>query len=267
ENQKTGYFGVLINARSAYISSANLYWLREGGKTHLSEPTNEYEPADVLANRLYKKRIEFAHEYLNKVHPKSFSGARDSSLREAITELISINRPVRIDTNQAQNRGEIRYLQQALANHGVLVQTGDYSSSIAEYAIENKVEKYQEKYPALADLITLLKKIKPGETLVFWETLEKLIKSPYGLGPYALSVFLACAVRYFGDELRLKINNTQPGYSPTDDPDVIIDVATGKYQLCSVERRAINPATTKFINGIYNEFSTTPAKAGSQQTL
>jgi len=267
ENQKTGYYGDFINIRSSYTGSDNLYWLRQGGKTHLGEPTNEYEPADIFMNRQYTNRTTIAHDYLNKVHPKSFSGSRDSALREAIVELTNINRPVRIDSSQAQNKGEIRYLLRALKNHGVLVQTGDYSASIAEYAIENKVDKYQKQYPALVELISTLKELEPGNSFPLGEIINQLIQAPYGIGPYALSIFFGCVVRYFGDELRLKINKDQPGYSQTDDPDVIIDVSTGKYQMASVERREINPATAKLINGIYNEFSESPAKAGSQQTL
>ena len=94
-----------------------------------------------------------------------------------------------------------------------------------------------------------------------------MTEAPYGLGPFALALFMACAVRHFGDELRLKINPTALGYAPTNDPETIIDLATGKFPTATVERRFLNAPTAHLINEIYNLFAETPAPAGTQQTL
>jgi len=63
---------------------------------------------------------------------------------------------------------------------------------------------------------------------------------------------MACAVRHFGDELRLKINPIALGYAPTNDPETIIDLAIGKFPTATIERRFLNPPTTHLINEIYN---------------
>ena len=267
ENQKTGRVGDLIRARDRYVDAKDLYWYREDGKTHLADANNEYEPADVLMNRIFDKRNTISHNYLSKAHPKSFSGTKDTALREAVAKLVAIDRSVEIDHGEKENRGEIRYLKMALANEGVLRQEGDYDGNVAQYELENNPEKYRYQYPALADLIENLKNIKRGESVILWGLLSETTEAPYGLGPYALALFTACAFRYFGDELRLKINPQAFGYSPTDDPTTIIDVATGSFPTAVVERRSINPATSKLINDIYNQFSETPAPAATQQTL
>ena len=267
ENQKTGRYGDLIRAREQYFSANGLYWYREDGKTHLNFANNEYEPADELMNRLYDKRNNVSHEYLSKAHPRTFSGKKDSPLNESIERLVSTDKPIEIDHSQKENKGEIRYLLKALANHGVLVQEGDYEGNIAYYQLETNIDRYRSRYPALVDLIEELKQIDRGENINLWYILSKFTDSPYGLGPYALSLFTACAFRFFGDELRLKINPQGFGYSPTDDPEIIIDVATGQFPKAEVERRVINAPTASLINKIYNLFANKPAPAATQQTL
>jgi len=267
ENQKTGRVGDFIRIRERYLEATGLHWYREDGKTLVSDPINEYEPADALMNRLFTKRNTVTHDYLNKAHPRSFAGARDAALRDAVGKLVDTDRLVAIDNSVKENRGEIRYLKLALANQGVLVQEGDYLGNVASYELEGNPATYQHKYPALYDLIDSLKRIERGEGLNVWGELGDLTEDPHGLGPYALSIFLGCAIRHFGDELRMKINPAALGYAASNDPELVIDLAIGKYPLATVERRFLNPATTKLINEVYNLFSDAPAPAGTHQTL
>lgn len=264
---KTGRIGDFIRVREHYLEAKGLHWYREDGKTLVADPINEYEPADALMNRLFGKRNTISHEYLSKAHPKNFSGAKDTALRDAVARLIETDKPVQIDHSEKENRGEIRFLKLALSNHGILQQVGDYDGNIASYELESNPLKYQYKYPALSDLIEKLKHIQRGATLNIWGELANMTEAPYGLGPYGLALFMACAVRHFGDELRLKINPTMLGYAPTNDPETIIDLATGKFPTATIERRFLNPPTARLINEIYNLFAETPALAGTQQTL
>lgn len=267
EAQQTGRIGEFLRARDRYLGATELYWYQDEGKTHLAEPGSDYAPADVLVNRLYSQHNTVAHEYLNKAHPKSFSGKKDSALREAVAKLIETERSVQIDHGEKENRGEIRYLKALLVKEGVLTQKGDYQGNLAEYELEDKPEKYQDKFPALAALLGRLKAVKRGESVNLTELLSIYTEPPFGQGPYALALFTGCVFRYFGDELRLKVNPTTYGYSPTNDPDIVIDVATGAFPMATIERRVITPAIEKLINSIYNMFADTPAPAGTQQTL
>jgi hypothetical protein len=56
ENQKTGRVGDFIHARERYLEAKGLLWYREDGKTLVADPVNEYDPADVLMNRLFTSR-------------------------------------------------------------------------------------------------------------------------------------------------------------------------------------------------------------------
>lgn len=267
EAQKSGRVGEFIKARDRYLGAIELFWYQQDGKTLLANPGNEYEPADALMENLYTERNTTSHEYLNKAHPKSFSGTKDSALREAVAKLVETDRPIQIDHAEKENRGEIRYLRMLLVKDGVLVQKGDYHGNIADYELEANPEKYRNKFPALVALFDELKKIDRGGSVELWKLLSTYMEHPYGLGPYALALFTACAVRYFGDELRLKINPNNYGYSPTDDPEIVIDVATGRYSTATIERRVITPATENLIGDIYAAFAETPPSAGTKQSL
>ena len=267
ENLRTGRFGDFVRARQRYLEAIGMHWYRDDGKTLVSDPLNEYEPADALMNRLFTHRNTVTHEYLNKTHPRRFVGPKDAALHDAVARLVDTDRPVAIDHSEKENRGQIRYLKLALANQGVLVQQGDYVGNVATYELESDPDKYQDRFPALYALIDRLKQIRRGEALNLWGEVSRLTDGPYGLGPYALSVFLGCALRHFGDELRLKINPAALGYAANNDPELVIDLAIGRYPQATVERRFLNLATTRLINEIYSLFGERPAAAGAQQTL
>jgi len=90
---------------------------------------------------------------------------------------------------------------------------------------------------------------------------------PYGQGPIALSLYLAYAVRAFGDELRLQLQPGAVGYAPMNDPDLIIALTNNEHPNAILERQTIGPAARALINGIYNLFAEEPGVAGQQHTV
>jgi hypothetical protein len=264
EVQKTGRLGEFIKLRERYLQAKELNWYQKDGKVLVANPNSDHEPADALMSILFKKRNTAEHTILNLAHPsKLFPGAKDNALRDAVARLVAFERPVEIDNNEKESQGEIRYLRNALVNNAVLRQTGDYSGSSALYELEINHEIYQNKYPALVELVQILRGIGRGEKLTLWPKLQELTEAPYGLGPFALSMFMAVAVRYLGDEMRLKLNPTGLGYAQVNDPEVIIDLATGIYPYASVERRQRTPLTIELIDSAYNLFAETPGPAGT----
>src|SRR5690606_239949 len=55
ENQKNGYIGDLLRTRERYLDAKGLHWYREDGKTLVSDPVNDSEPADALMDSLFTK--------------------------------------------------------------------------------------------------------------------------------------------------------------------------------------------------------------------
>ena len=263
EGQKSGRIGEFMKVRERYLQAKGLNWYQKDGKVLVSNPNSDHEPADALMSIQFKKRNTAEHTILNLAHPKTFPGAKDNALREAVARLIAFEHPVEIDNNEKENQGEIRYLRNVLVNNGVLRQTGDYVGSNALYQLETNQEIYQNKFPALVELVQTLRLIGRGEKYTIWPKLQDFIESPYGLGPYSLSLFMAVAVRFLGDEMRLKLSPAGLGYAQLNDPEVIIDLATGKYPYAAIERRERTPEMTELIDRVYSLFSETPFSAGS----
>ncbi|MEI8131486.1 MAG: hypothetical protein WCG34_03565 [Leptolinea sp.] len=263
---KTGRIGEVIKTRDQYLSAQGLTWYQQDGKILVNQPKNAHEPADALMSLLYTKRNTVPHPILNLAHPPRFAGARDNALREAVARLVDYGRLVEIDADEKESQGEIRYLRNVFSHQGLLHKNSDHLGSIAHYELVQDIVSYQNKFPALVELVNFLRGIQRGQKESIWQKLKTLSEAPYGLGPYALSLFLAVAVRYLGDELRLKPNPTQFGYSSVSDPDIIISVATGQYPNATVERVEKTQAVTMLIDGVYNLFTETPAPAATHHT-
>ena len=142
-----------------------------------------------------------------------------------------------------------------LVKHGVLRKTKDHLGSTAYYDLVQDPEIFKKELPALFALVEFFRNIEQGQKENIWPKLQEFTDIPYGIGPYAFSLFMAVAIRYLGDELRLKPQPTQIGYAPLNDPELIIAVATGQNPSATVERVEKTQAVTALIDGVYGSFS------------
>ena len=146
-------------------------------------------------------------------------------------------------------------------------QVGPASGNIASYDVERTTDKFRSKLPALGAMLDTLSGLKQGETPPVRKLLATHADVPYGQGPIALSLFLAYAVRAFGDELRLQLQPGAVGYVAMNDPDLIIGLVNNEHPNAILERQTISPAARALINGIYNLFAVEPGGAGQQHTV
>lgn len=146
-------------------------------------------------------------------------------------------------------------------------QTGPASGSVAHYQVESSNDKFRDKLPALAAMLDTLRRLKQGDTLPVRTLLAAHADMPYGQGPIALSLFLAYAVRAFGDELRLQSQPGAVGYVAMNDPDLIVGLVNNEHPNAILERQAISPAARALISGINNLFAAEPGAAGQQHTV
>ncbi len=267
ERRETGYTGDFVKARKRYLDARELSWYGKEGAVFLSQPQSEYEPADEVMGRLYQKRNRTPHPYLNQIHVTRFGPGKDVPLTDAVAALLRTHRPVEIDHSAPANRGEIRYLKNVLADSGALRQVGPASGNVAHYQVESSNDKFRDKLPALAAVLDSLRDLKQGETLPVRKLLAIHADFPYGQGPIALSLFLAYAVRAFGDELRLQLQPGAVGYVAINNPDLIVELVNYEHPNAILERQAISPAARAFISGIYNMFAGEPGAAGQQHTV
>jgi len=261
ENSGRGAIGEVVAAGRQYLEGKNLVWYEETGRVLISNPKAAYETADALMTQLYVKHNTPEHSTLNKAHAK-FSGSKDGALRDAVQAVIAVAQPIRIDNHPAEGSGQGRYLRNFLKNSGIIVASADFKGSYAEYQLTSNIDAFRKQFPALAELVDRLRRLPRGEKLPIAAELAQYSQPPYGLSPIAMALFFAVAIRYMGEELRIKLNPAGLGYANLGDPELVIDIATGKYPNATLEREPVTAAVQKMTNGIYGLFSVTPLPAG-----
>jgi hypothetical protein len=266
-DEQKGYKGAFLRAREQYLAGKALTWYAAGGRVLVSQPSSEYEPADELMRDLFDQRNPFPHSHLNHIHVIRFGPGKDVVLSDAIEALLRAHRPVEIDHSAAANRGETRFLKKCLADHGALVQLGPYRGSVAEYQIETNPDKFRQKLPALGAMMDRLRGLGQGEKVPVWELVETYSHDPYGQGPLALSLYLACVVRAFGDELRLQLQPGAVGWVTIQSADLVYELVEGQHPNAVFERQAISRPARALINGLYNLFAAQPGGVGQQHTV
>jgi len=267
ERRETGYTGEFVRIRRHYLEAKDLSWYGINGSVFVAQPKSEYDPADELMGRLYKRRNQVPHPYLNQIHVSRFGPGKDAPLSDAVAALLRNHRNIEIDYSAAANRGEIRFLKNVLADNGALRQKGPAQANLVQYDIETSADKYQLKLPALAAMLGALRELDQGKSLPIRKLLNTHADIPFGQGPLALSLFLAYCVRSFGDELRLQLQPGAVGYVAMTDPDLILALVDGQHPNAILERQEISKAAHDLINEIYNLFNTEQGAVGQRHTV
>ncbi|MHB1459639.1 MAG: hypothetical protein ACYC0V_22230, partial [Armatimonadota bacterium] len=261
-----GYTGAFLKARDNYLQGRELCWYGIKGQVLVTHPTSPHEPASLLMSQLYTRRNLVGHLDLNQIHVK-FGAKLNTPLSDAVNTLIRTTTAIVVDTSLAANTGDIRYLRSALVNFDVLTQVGKASGSRMYYRVQLDVSKYIKVYPALTGLLDELKAMKPGDTIVVHRLLAKYTQPPFGIGPLALSLFLAVAIRTLGDSLLLKWSASDLGNVTLNDASQVFELVDNSHPNAVFAYRAITVPEHAFINGVYRLFSEDPGSAGQDHGI
>jgi len=262
-----GYKGAFLKARVRYLTGKELTWYTAQGQVLVAQPASEYEPADELMRNLFTQRNSFPHPYLNPLHVTRFGPGKDAALTDALNALLRVHRPVEIDRGAAENRGEIRFLRKCLADQGALSQQSPYRGTVAQYQVETNLDKFRPKLPALAAMIDRLRQLGQGETVAVRKLVGEFARDPYGQGPTAMSLYLACIVRAFGDELRLQLQPGAVGWVTIQSADLVYELVDGQHPNAVFQRQTISGPARALINGLFNFFAAEPGAVGQQHTI
>ena len=244
----------LIRNRNNYLSVKQVEWYGKNGKTIQINQKEDYDVADkVIAPLYYNYSNKLKHDEFNKIHDIKFGRTKNPALSEAIENLLNRNEHIVIDTESANNRGGIRYLQKCLLNLGALKQI-DKKGSKLYCAPERKIEKFRQNLPALADMIEDIHNLKEGKRLNV-NTLINKYNQLYGQGLLALSLMLAFAYRYFGDNLKIKQKDAAIGSMSLVRFEDFYDLIVGEYPNAYLEHKEIAVSEHNFINKLHNLFS------------
>ena len=266
-DQNSGYRGEFLKARGRYLDGKALTWYTVDGAVLVAQPKTPYEPADLLLGQLYSARNTKTVYDLNTVHVNKFGPGQNVLLIDAVTALVRTGRPLEVDVSLSDNTGQKRYLQRALAEANVLAQTQKAAGSLIPYRVQTDAAKYAQTYPALAALMARIKALEPGKKVPVRTLIAELAGPPYGQGPIALSLFLAVAIRVFGDGLRFQLEPADLGSVTIQEADQVFELVNGKHPNAVVEYRAITAPERALINEIYRLFSEEPGAAGQDHAV
>ncbi len=204
--------------------------------------------------QLYTRRSTFSHDDFNLNHDvRSFSKPH-LALVEAVNALLEAGSELRIDIKQADNRGEIRYLQRCLYQHGALQEVRS-GGTVRFVQPERNPAKYEHALPSLADMVQDIQSLGEDKRLLLRDFLNKYRQPPYGLGDIALSLLLAAVLRFFGDTIKIKKDDTAIGDLLVSDFEVIADIVKGNYPNAFIKYREIRPGERELVAGVYSLFS------------
>lgn len=251
--------------RDQLLDSHNLTWLGAYGKALAVDPHKPDDPATRVMQQLYTRRTKFSHDDFNLIHDvKNFTKAH-LSLREAVEALLKVGAPLIIDPKQADNRGEIRYLQRCLYQRGALIlvehqPTGD----VVE--LERSLTRFEATLPALVNMIRDVQELGEDTRLRMRAFLNKYRQPPYGLGDIALVLLLAALLRYFGDAIKIKKDDSAIGDLHISTFETMADIVKGNYPNAFIQYRKIRPGERALIQGVYALFTESVSAASGLVT-
>ena len=256
------YLEQLKKERNKYLSPEHIEWYGKAGKTFQVDTKKDYDIANKVIEPLYYRYSnKLQHDEFNKIHGIKFDRARNLALKEAVEKVLNRYEPIIIDTEYALNRGEIRYLQRFLLNPGALRQI-DKKGSKLYCDPERDLAKFSQNLPALADMIKEVEKLEEGKRLNIKTLLKKYVQD-YGQGFIAISLMFALVRRYFGDNLRIRRDETTIGDMPLIQFEDLYDLIIGEYPNAYLEHREIAESERNFINKLHNIFS--PKNLGANE--
>lgn len=259
-DRETTYKAGLMAIRNRLMDVRSITWHGQNGVALQTDPNKPNIVASQLMERLYTKRTKFSHDDLNKIREAKTFAKKHVSLIEACKEVLTTTQEIVINREQPDSSGDIRYLQKCLFQRGILRRSREVGDD-TYCDIERDVTKFEETVPALADMIAELNALGPEERLNLRAFISRYKQPAYGLGPVGLSLFFACVIRYFGDTIIIKKDDTAIGDLAVNDFEIVAGIVKGEFPQAFVKHREINAAERALISKVYELFGA-PLPAG-----
>ena len=87
------------------MKKAEACWYGQGGQVLVDRPKQPHQPADMLCEKLFKKRCRIKHPDLNLCHDDRWLTGKNTALKQAVNVLLKAER-VFIDNGNPENHGE-----------------------------------------------------------------------------------------------------------------------------------------------------------------
>lgn len=261
-DEHKGYVKQYVDVRTKYLSGRCATWYGQHGQTLETTPASEQEPVYQFLTKLYGKFNNLNDEEVNRCH-KSFTGNKKFILQDAINTLLVAGQQLEIDTSFGHDKGFIRYLKNVLLNHQVLRKLAQQGPKLV-CQIEQDPAKYQDTFPALADMIAAFQAQAQVNVRQF---ITQYRCAPYGLGETALELLVAVFVKYFGDELVYKTHPHEPGEISIQSFNQIEALVNQPEPFAQFEKRTLADVHLTVLRELHAMFSATPLAVGALPRL
>jgi hypothetical protein len=240
----------LAELRDSMLDIKALTWHGKFAGVVMTDDKKPHDIANRVMEVLYgEKRNKVEHEDFNKLHAKI---DKKPAIREAVESLADYTEPLAIDASLPQSKGEIRYLQKVLLNHGALRQVKIEGSKL-RCEVETNPDKFADKLPALADMVRQIMGLN-GTEINMAQWMRRYRAAPYGQGSFALVLSLAYLRRRFGDSIRFKIAPGEIGAMPLRTFEDINFLSEGQAPNATLSYRPLSPSEKALVNAVYQEF-------------
>lgn len=246
----SGYVKKYNDNRNKYLCGKFSTWYGKDGKLIENVPNNEQEPVNKFLKGLYPKSNKVNDEDLNKCH-KLLQGNKKTIFKEAIDWILKAEYHIKIDVKFGRDRGFIRYLKNVFYNNRVLSKVESNNNEIL-CEVNKDLNSFNQYFSALGDMITELK--EKNEVKVT-EIINKYRYAPYGLGPVALSFFICFLLKYFGDELIYKNNESDVGEITLNEYDQIEDIIYNPNNNAVFQKRQLDNVQKEYLTEVFKTFS------------
>jgi hypothetical protein len=213
------YDAGLYNKLKMYITSKQLIYFGEKG-IELSNGANDDDAAalKMLENIYEVKRNKLKHDDFNKSHV--FREGSNAALREAVEILLNFNKPLSFRKDYGADRGDIKYLQNVLLQHGVIRHVQTIGNEVL-CELDQNINNFSKVMPALA---SMLEKVQSMGTMISPQGLINDYMKIYGIGYNAAILFFAVLKRYFKDSLIILPEAQDIGTLKTTSYDSLLDL-------------------------------------------
>ena len=242
----------LQELRDRLMNAREVHWYGQFAQSVPADPQKPYDAANRVMEALYDEgRNRFAHPDFNQL--RATINTRNVALKEAVEKLAAYTEPLVVDTEFAQQRGDIRYLQKCLLNTGALRQKSSHASRLL-CEFEGNADKYRGKLPTLAAMVEEIEGLGAGEKIRLGEWSVRYRGPQFGQGPIALAIFLACLRRRFGDSIRFKMDESAVGDMPVRSFDDLVRLSAGEYPNAYLSYKPLSADEKKLANMVFKLF-------------
>jgi hypothetical protein len=217
--------------------------------------------------KLYSdKRNRFIHDDFNRLRFR-LDKSKNIAIKEAVEILLDFTDPIVIDTSASQQRGERRYLESCLLQNGGALRLVKTDGFKFRCEFEKDTSKYAARLPFLAAMMQEVQELSATSRINLLEWLSKYRKPPYGQGPVALSLALACIRRNFGDSILIKPDETAIIPMTLKDFDTVVNLVEGYSPQAFLTYRPLRPEERTLANRVFAIFGLANSAAEAAQDV